>query len=117
MRERRYHVWDDAGRELYKSDAFGVALTAAAWRPAGDSFAVALHNRLLLCTAAGWATCSHAHTSGSALALAWTPDGVAVAATCGDGAVLVGGVLDACQEIGNLQARRLAPAPSCNTPA
>lgn len=114
-RAYRYRVWDDAGRELFKSEAFGVALTAVAWRPAGDCFAVAMHGRLVLCNAAGWATASHAHASGSALALAWTPDGVGFAATCGDGAVLVGGVLDACQEIGTLQVRR--PLRHTHTPA
>jgi hypothetical protein len=100
----RYHVWDDGGRELYKSDSYTVALTAAAWRPIGDCFAIGLHNTILLCDAVGWVASSQAHASGSALALTWSPDGMSCAAPC-VGNVLVGDILDLSREFGNIQVR------------
>jgi hypothetical protein len=99
----RYHVWDENGRELFRSETFSVAPTSVAWRPAGDTFVVAMHNRILLCDAAGWVASSQSHNSGSALAVAWTLDSVAFAAACGDGSVFAGHVLDVCLEVGSLE--------------
>jgi hypothetical protein len=98
-------VWDDTGRCLFRSDAYTSPLTAAAWRPAGDTFAVGLHNCVLLCDGVGWAASAQAHSAGGAHALVWAPDSTACAAACGRGRVLVGGVLGLARAAGSLQAR------------
>lgn len=101
----RYCVWDDGGRALFRSDAFPAPLTAIAWRPAGDAFAVGAHGQLLLCDRAGWVASAHAHSGGGAHALAWAADGMCVAMACGRGDVLVGTLLGLARDSSNLQVR------------
>lgn len=48
-------VWDSFGRLLYQSSPFDYAVTAVAWCPSGDLFAVGTFNNLLLCDRMGWA--------------------------------------------------------------
>lgn len=99
----RYHVWDDSGRQIFKSEPYKVSLTAVAWRPVGDSCAVGMQNRILLCDEAGWVSSAQTNAAGSALSLTWTADGMSCAAACGNGSVLVGDVLDISRESNGLQ--------------
>ena len=62
-------------------------------------------NALALCDQSGWVASKERLTSGSPLALAWTPDGTRVACACGSGAVLLGSVLDFTREAGRVAVR------------
>ena len=106
-------MWDDGGRALYRSDPYAAPVTAIAWRPLGDTFAVGLHKQLLLCDAAGWVASAHAHSGGGVQSLAWTPDGMCVAAACGRGSVLVGSVLGLARDAASLRVRGRAPLFCC----
>ena len=96
-------MWDDAGRQLFKSERYSTCITAAAWRPGGQFFAVGTHNKVMLCDAAGAAAAQHEHSSGGVQALAWSMDGMACAAACGSGAVLLCNLLGLSQQSGNVQ--------------
>uniref|UniRef100_A0A8C4PYQ4 Intraflagellar transport 80 homolog (Chlamydomonas) n=1 Tax=Eptatretus burgeri TaxID=7764 RepID=A0A8C4PYQ4_EPTBU len=84
----RYKVWDSYGQVLYTSAILEYPVTAVAWAPNGDYFAVGSFNSLRLCNKAGWSHCVEKHTTGSTFGLAWAPDGTRVAAACGDGHVI-----------------------------
>lgn len=47
-------VWDSLGRLLYQSAPLQSSITALAWSPTSEAFAVGCYNSLLLCHASGW---------------------------------------------------------------
>jgi intraflagellar transport protein 80 len=51
---RRLQVWDAYGRQLYQSAALEQVITAVAWRPNGELFAVGAFNIIRLCDKTGW---------------------------------------------------------------
>ena len=71
----RYRVWDSYGRQLYSSKPNEFAVTAVAWAPSGDYFAVGSFTSLSLCDRTGWAYSRGRTESGSVLRISWTPDG------------------------------------------
>jgi hypothetical protein len=98
----RFCVWDSHGRQLFRSEQFGAAVTSIAWRPQGDMFIAAMHDRVLLCNAAGWLMSAHQHQAGSA-AVAWSHDGMACGMACGSGAVMIGSLLGTAARSGSMQ--------------
>ena len=49
----RYKVWDRYGRQMYSSPPHHHAITAIAWAPDGQLFAVGSYNTLRLCDGTG----------------------------------------------------------------
>ena len=49
-----FQVWDSLGRLLYQSAPMLSSITALAWSPTSEVFAVGAYNTLLLCHASGW---------------------------------------------------------------
>ena len=49
-----WQVWDSLGRLLYQSAPLLSVVTAVAWSPASEVFAVGAYDTLLLCHASGW---------------------------------------------------------------
>lgn len=49
----KYKVWDSMGRQLYQSAPLEHVVTAVAWAPGGDVFAVGSFNQLRLCDKTG----------------------------------------------------------------
>jgi intraflagellar transport protein 80 len=89
-----YKVWDSFGRQLYASRVMEQVITAVAWSPNGDNFAVGSHNMLRLCDKTGWAHCRERTTCGSIVDISWTPDGTQFAGACGSGEVLFAQVVE-----------------------
>lgn len=90
----RYKVWDSYGRLLYQSKAADNIITSVAWCPDGQLFAVGSFNVLLLCDKTGWTYSRERTNSGSIFNISWTLDGTLVAGAGGNGAVVLGQVVD-----------------------
>lgn len=100
----RYKVWDNLGRLLYQSAPLLSVVTAVAWSPASEVFAVGACDTLLLCHASGW-LCSKASTdTGSLLNLAWTSDGTQVAGAGSNGLICIGQLVGLTAEVGSMRA-------------
>jgi intraflagellar transport protein 80 len=104
-----YKVWDAFGRQLYTSRTMEQVITAVAWSPNGDNFAVGSHNMLRLCDKTGWAHCRERTTCGSVLDISWTPDGTQFAGACGSGEVLLAQVVERKFEWKNTEVTILEP--------
>jgi intraflagellar transport protein 80 len=52
--DRKYKVWDSFGRPLFQSKPLEFAITAVAWSPNGELFAVGMYNGIRLCDRTGW---------------------------------------------------------------
>lgn len=83
-----YRVWDSFGRQLYQSSPVGYVVTAVAWAPNGQSFAVGAYNMLRLCDATGWTHCRERPQSGSIMNIVWTSDGTQLVGSGGNGMVV-----------------------------
>lgn len=49
----RYRVWDSRGRQIFSSSVHESPISAVAWSPSGDLFAVGAYNTLRLCDYSG----------------------------------------------------------------
>ncbi|KAG8294840.1 Intraflagellar transport protein 80 [Homalodisca vitripennis] len=90
----RYKVWDMYGRQLYCSLLHEFPITALAWAPAGDMFAVAAFNTLRLCDKAGWSHSLEKPATGSIYSLAWSSDGTQLAGGCANHQLLTAHLID-----------------------
>jgi intraflagellar transport protein 80 len=99
----RYKVWDSYGRQLYASAPHEHAITAVAWSPAGETFAVGTFNQIQVCDQNGWAQCQANTTSGSVVNVSWTADGTHLAGAGGNGTVCFGQLTDRRLEWGKLE--------------
>ena len=70
----KYRLWDAYGRQLYCSAPVEYSISAIAWAPSGQYFAVGSFNLLRLCDKAGWSYSRAQPACGSVFALAWTGD-------------------------------------------
>ena len=89
----RYKVWDAYGRLLYSSSPYDYVITAIAWSPNGEYFAVGAYEMLKLCDKTGWTYSFHKTEIGSIFNIKWSADGTVCAAAGGNG-TLVGEVVD-----------------------
>ncbi|XP_018019947.1 intraflagellar transport protein 80 homolog [Hyalella azteca] len=92
--DTRYRVWDRYGRQLYTSPPHHHPITALAWAPDGQLFAVGSYNTLRLCDKAGWSHSLDKPGCGSLFNLAWSSDGTQVAGAGGNGHVLFAHVIE-----------------------
>ncbi|KAF8384242.1 che-2 [Pristionchus pacificus] len=84
----KFKVWDSFGRVLFSSSLHEYPITSLSFSPDGALFAVGSFNLLRLCDKAGWAHSLDILSSGSLMALAWSPDGTQVAAGTAGGHVV-----------------------------
>ncbi|KAI9009520.1 WD40-repeat-containing domain protein [Gaertneriomyces semiglobifer] len=92
--DKKYKVWDSFGRQLFSSGIQQHPITAVAWNPSGDMFAVGSYDYLRLCDALGWSHALEKPESGSILHIAWTPDGTQMACAGGVGTVVFGHIVE-----------------------
>lgn len=90
----RYKVWDNNGHCLYSSSMHDQPITALAWSPNGDLFAVGSYNTLRLCDFLGWSRSLDKPHTGSIYKLDWSNDGTQLAAACANGHVLFAHVIE-----------------------
>ncbi|KAK9814722.1 hypothetical protein WJX72_010508 [[Myrmecia] bisecta] len=100
----RYKVWDSFGRLLFQSAPLDHHVTAVAWCPGADLFAVGSLNHLQLCDRSGWAYSKESLQTGSILSLSWTQDGTQVAGCGGNGQLVFGRLADIALEWGHMKA-------------
>ncbi|GMR32599.1 hypothetical protein PMAYCL1PPCAC_02794 [Pristionchus mayeri] len=84
----RFKVWDSYGRVLFTSSLHEYPITSLSFSPDGSLFAVGSFNLLRLCDKAGWAHSLDILSTGSLMALSWSPDGTQVAAGTAGGHVV-----------------------------
>ncbi|KAJ3393213.1 Intraflagellar transport protein 80 [Lobulomyces angularis] len=92
--DRRYKVWDTYGRQLYSSILHDQPITSVAWNPSGDMFAIGSFNCLRICDKLGWSYALTEPDSGSIFNISWTPDGTQLACAGGNGAVVMGHLIN-----------------------
>ncbi|PAV78488.1 hypothetical protein WR25_09547 isoform B [Diploscapter pachys] len=90
----KFKVWDGYGRILFNSTPHDFPVTAVSWNTDGEMFAVGSHDIMRLCDKAGWSHSLDKLTTGSVLALSWSPDGTQLAAGCAGGNVLHAQVIE-----------------------
>ena len=86
--DMKYKVWDAFGRLLFSSSFLDHVVTAVAWCPDGEMFAVGSYNLLLLCDKTGWNYSKESLDVGSVMSVSWTNDGTQVVGGCGNGSVI-----------------------------
>ena len=69
-------------------------ITSVKWSPNGEIFAVGAYEMIRLCDKSGWSYSFNNHQAGSLMKLDWNQDGTIVSGAGGNGAVLVGHVVD-----------------------
>ncbi|GLG95764.1 F-box-like/WD repeat-containing protein ebi [Gryllus bimaculatus] len=90
----RYKVWDTYGRQLYGSHPHDYPITALAWSPMGDLFAMGSYNTLRLCDKTGWSYSLEKPNTGSVFNIAWSSDGTQVAGACGNGHIIFAHIIE-----------------------
>lgn len=90
----RYKIWDSFGRQQFCSAPYDYVLTAAAWAPSGEYFAVGGFGMIRLCDKTGWTYSYHKLNIGSPFKLGWSTDSTQLAGACGNGEVVLASVLD-----------------------
>ncbi|XP_067950090.1 intraflagellar transport protein 80 homolog isoform X2 [Watersipora subatra] len=90
----RYKVWDSYGRQMYNSVTHDYPITAVAWAPDGQLFAVGSFNTLRLCDKTGWSHSLDKISTGSVFSIAWSADGTQIAGACGSGQIVFGSVIE-----------------------
>jgi intraflagellar transport protein 80 len=82
----RFRIWGPSGALLRSSETFPYVVHTAAWTPQGTMLAVGTFNGVLLCDASGQVLAKQRlSVFGSVFGLAWTADGMQVAAAGGSG--------------------------------
>ncbi|CAM9962929.1 unnamed protein product [Heterosigma akashiwo] len=105
-----YRVWDAFGRQLKKSEPLGAVVTAVAWSPSGEHFAVGAFDHLRLCDKTGWAhSRDRPQGAGSFLALAWTADGTQCAGAGAGGAVAFAQIVEKSHQWRDIEAVLVTP--------
>ena len=104
-----YKVWDSFGRQLFTSRPMEHVVTAVAWCPSGECFAVGSFNMLRLCDKTGWTASRERIEAGSVMNVAWTSDGTQLAGACGSGDVLFAQVVDRRFDWKNYEVTLLGP--------
>ncbi|NWY95301.1 IFT80 protein, partial [Loxia curvirostra] len=99
----RYKVWDSFGRALFSCQPHEYPLTAIAWAPDGELFAVGSFNTLRLCDKTGWSYALEKPNTGSIFAISWSIDGTQLAGACGNGQVIFAHVVEQHWEWQNFQ--------------
>ena len=89
-----FHVFDSFGRVLYTSKPMEHVVTAIAWAPNGEVFAVGSFNNIRLCDKTGWTHSKHRVAAGSLMDFSWTADGTQFGAAGGNGSVLFAQVVN-----------------------
>ncbi|KAI8802527.1 WD40-repeat-containing domain protein [Cladochytrium replicatum] len=92
--DRKYKVWDSYGRQIYSCAPHDHPITALAWNPSGELFAVGSFDLLRLCDKVGWSCTLDKPETGSISKIAWTPDGTQVACAGGNGSVIFGHIIN-----------------------
>jgi len=110
----KYRLWDAYGRQLYCSAPVEYSISAIAWAPSGQYFAVGSFNLLRLCDKAGWSYSRAQPACGSVFALAWTGDSTQVTAGCGEGNVLFAQLVGREVSCGPWEARQVSAAPAAS---
>ncbi|XP_067221151.1 intraflagellar transport protein 80 homolog isoform X2 [Chanodichthys erythropterus] len=90
----KYKVWDSYGRLLFSSSPHDYPITAVAWAPDGELFAMGSFHTLRLCDKTGWSYSLEKPSTGSLFSLAWSADGTQLAGACGNGHVLFAHVVE-----------------------
>lgn len=98
----RYKIWDSYGRLLLCSAPLDHVVTAVAWSPTGKHFAVGSYNVLKLCDRTGWSHCRESPKVGSIFSISWCDDSAQLACGCGNGTVLIAGLVDRTQTWQNI---------------
>jgi len=101
--DRRYKVWDAFGRPLFQSRPLEFSITAVAWSPSGELFAVSMFDSIRLCDRTGWAYSREQVNTGSISCIAWSSDGTQLAGAGANGSVLFGQVLERRAEWQNIE--------------
>jgi intraflagellar transport protein 80 len=71
-------IWDQYGRNVYVSSPYNYVITAIAWAPSGEYFAVGSYEMIKLCNRTGWTYSFNKIDSGSIMKLAWSADGTTI---------------------------------------
>lgn len=90
----KYKLWDCYGRQMYCSTHQESPVTALAWSPDGELFAVGAFNTVRLCDKIGWSHSLEKPNIGSVFNLSWSADSTQVVGACGSGHVIFAHVVD-----------------------